>query len=270
MKFQKWLDEQTTTGAIALNLAKGGKHGGGVDVIGADCPDGQKWDKKKGKCVGSRLSEELSEEKGYTVKQLSKWGVPNEFLKDPLYVKVLTAKNRKEYDKALDTLKKIRGETAVRNFAKKLPPGMYPHKGKTSEAKIPTKPLSTPEKHQLKIARATLKMSNTMANVMGGMSKKEAKKIIEKFKKEGKITESLDEANRPLHEIAREIKSDWKKINYAAKPYLDALSSLDKISDMYMYDSAYEIVARFLGNAGAWRGPVAKKIKAELKSMLKR
>lgn len=57
MKFKRWLDEQTTTGAIALNLAKGGKHGGGVDVIGAGCPDGQKWDKKQGKCVESRLSE---------------------------------------------------------------------------------------------------------------------------------------------------------------------------------------------------------------------
>lgn len=57
MRFKKWLDEQTTTGAIALNLAKGGGKGPGVDVIGADCPDGQKWDKKKGKCVESRLSE---------------------------------------------------------------------------------------------------------------------------------------------------------------------------------------------------------------------
>lgn len=61
MKFEKWLDEETTTGAIALNLAKGGGQGPGVDVIGADCPDGQKWDKKKGKCVGSKLRESLSE-----------------------------------------------------------------------------------------------------------------------------------------------------------------------------------------------------------------
>lgn len=59
MRFKKWVDEQTTTGAIALNLAKGGGQGPGVDVIGADCPDGKKWDKKKGRCVGSRLSEQM-------------------------------------------------------------------------------------------------------------------------------------------------------------------------------------------------------------------
>jgi len=277
MKFQKWLDEQTTTGDIALNLAKGGKHGGGVDVIGADCPDGQKWDKKKGKCVGSRLKESLVDEaKGLSMSYLKRI-VPDEYLKDPLYMKVLMAKDIKEYDKAYDTLKKIRGETAVKNFISKLPPGMYPHKGKAakmrskiSEEKIPSKPLSTPEKHQLKIAKDTLKMSNTMAKVMGGMSKKEAKKIIEKFKKEGKITESLDEAARPLFKIAMDIGRDWKKVNYAAKPYLDAMSQLEFINDMYFMDSAREVVARFLANAGTWKGPVAKKIKTELKSMLKR
>ena len=39
---------------------------------------------------------------------------------------------------------------------------------------------------------------------------------------------------------------------------------------MYFMDSAREVVARFLANAGTWKGPVAKKIKTELKSMLKR
>lgn len=47
--------------------------------------------------------------------------------------------------------------------------------------------LTTPEKHQLKIAQDTLKMSSPMAKVMGGMSKEEAKAFIEKMKKEGKI-----------------------------------------------------------------------------------
>ena len=45
MKFKKWLDEQTTTGAIALNLTKGN-----VDVVGADCPEG-KVKTSKGLCV---------------------------------------------------------------------------------------------------------------------------------------------------------------------------------------------------------------------------
>ncbi len=45
MKFKKWLDEQTTTGAIALNLTRGN-----VDVVGADCPEG-KVKTSKGLCV---------------------------------------------------------------------------------------------------------------------------------------------------------------------------------------------------------------------------
>ena len=39
------------------------------------------------------------------------------------------------------------------------------------------------EKHQLKIAKNTLKMSDVGARIMGGMTKEEAKKIIEKLTK---------------------------------------------------------------------------------------
>lgn len=39
-------------------------------------------------------------------------------------------------------------------------------------------PLSVFEVHQLKIAKDTLKMSNAMVGVMGGMTKKEAKEIV--------------------------------------------------------------------------------------------
>ncbi len=45
------------------------------------------------------------------------------------------------------------------------------------------KKLSIPEKHQLKIARDTLKMSNIGARIMGGMTKKEAKEIIKRLRK---------------------------------------------------------------------------------------
>jgi hypothetical protein len=41
--------------------------------------------------------------------------------------------------------------------------------------------LSIPEKHQLRVARQTLKMNNVMARVMGGMSKDEARQIILKL-----------------------------------------------------------------------------------------
>lgn len=40
--------------------------------------------------------------------------------------------------------------------------------------------LSVPEKHQLRIAKATLRMSDAAARVMGGMTKEEAQKIVHK------------------------------------------------------------------------------------------
>lgn len=77
-------------------------------------------------------------------------------------------------------------------------------------------------------------------------------------------------ASRPLYEIARDIRRDWKPVNFAAKPYLEAMETLDSIRDNYGYDSGTSIVAYFLSNASSWRGPVAKEIKKELNQMLKR
>ena len=74
---------------------------------------------------------------------------------------------------------------------------------------------------------------------------------------------------RPLYEIAREIRADWTNVNYAAEPYLNAMSTLDSIDDMYMFDSGRSVVAYFLSNAGTYRGETAKRVKAELKAMLK-
>jgi hypothetical protein len=74
---------------------------------------------------------------------------------------------------------------------------------------------------------------------------------------------------RSISTIAYEISKDWKKVNYGAVPYLRAMYSLDNITDMYGMDSAPEIVLRFLGNATSWRGEVAKRVKTELKEILK-
>ena len=73
---------------------------------------------------------------------------------------------------------------------------------------------------------------------------------------------------RPLSEIAAEISEDWKNPYYGVVPYLQALSCLDKVTDMYGSDTASGIVRYFLINAGTWRGPVARRIKAELKGMV--
>jgi len=75
-------------------------------------------------------------------------------------------------------------------------------------------------------------------------------------------------AHRPLHVIANEVRTDWKKVNYAAAPYLDAMAELHYIDDNYYLDKATSIVRYFLANANTWRGEKAREIKAELKSML--
>ena len=86
--------------------------------------------------------------------------------------------------------------------------------------------------------------------------------LVEKYLTEGKQT-------RPLSAIASEIYKDWKKVNFAAKPYLEAMMSLNSIDDMYMFDTARSVVLYFLSNAKTWKGPKAKEMKAELKAMLK-
>ena len=48
------------------------------------------------------------------------------------------------------------------------------------------------------------------------------------------------------------------------------MQSLKSINDKYGMDNGTSIVAYFLANASQWRGDVAKKIKAELNSMLKK
>ena len=73
---------------------------------------------------------------------------------------------------------------------------------------------------------------------------------------------------RPIYQIAIDIRSDWPKPNYAAKPYLDAMRGLQSIDDAYGMDNARSVVRYFLSNASAWRGDKARAIKAELKGML--
>lgn len=75
--------------------------------------------------------------------------------------------------------------------------------------------------------------------------------------------------NKNLAEIAEIIRKDWKKVNFAAVPYLEAMSGMDSINDNFVADSGREIVLRFLCNAQTWRGPVAKEVKKELNRRLK-
>jgi len=75
------------------------------------------------------------------------------------------------------------------------------------------------------------------------------------------------ETVRPLHVIARDIYQAWPKVNYAAKPYLEAMRDLSSINDRYGYDDARSIVLYFLSNASSFRGDSAKTLKLELKTI---
>tara|TARA_R110000787_G_scaffold12364_1_gene39900 strand:+ start:376 stop:612 length:237 start_codon:yes stop_codon:yes gene_type:complete len=78
----------------------------------------------------------------------------------------------------------------------------------------------------------------------------------------------MDKLNtRKLSTIANDIETDWTNVNYAARPYLDAMHTLDSIRDNYYHDSASSVVLYFLGNASAWRGDTARRIKKELKAL---
>ena len=78
--------------------------------------------------------------------------------------------------------------------------------------------------------------------------------------------------NMSVRDLAMVISEDWsskgKGVNFAAKPYLDAMYALDTVQDAYGFDDGKSIVRYFLSNATSWRGEVAKAVKAELKSRL--
>jgi hypothetical protein len=69
--------------------------------------------------------------------------------------------------------------------------------------------------------------------------------------------------------IATEVKADWQKVYFGAVPYLDAMRSMNKITDQFGLDSGESIVIYFLGNAQTWRGPIAREVKAELHRRVK-
>jgi hypothetical protein len=73
---------------------------------------------------------------------------------------------------------------------------------------------------------------------------------------------------RPVYLIAKDIRKAWgPKINFAAKPYLEAMGSLTSVDEGYGFDTGKEVVLRFLCNASTFRGEEAKRLKAELKTL---
>jgi len=77
---------------------------------------------------------------------------------------------------------------------------------------------------------------------------------------------------KTISELATIIQRDWsskgKGVNFAAVPYLNAMRSIESVNDQYGFERGDMIVRYFLGNAGSWRGDVAKAVKKELNARL--
>lgn len=76
--------------------------------------------------------------------------------------------------------------------------------------------------------------------------------------------------NRPICFIAKDIKKEWgSKIYFGAKPYLEAMEFLSNKDDKYGFDNADTILRYFLSNASSFRGESARRLKEEIKNILK-
>lgn len=81
--------------------------------------------------------------------------------------------------------------------------------------------------------------------------------------------------SRTISDIAHDIYEEivmgrWtRKAAASALPYIRAMHQLEKVTDTYGADKADTIILYFLSNATTWRGPTARRIKAELKELLK-
>ena len=80
---------------------------------------------------------------------------------------------------------------------------------------------------------------------------------------------------RNLNTIAADIQTVWRLnpppsfTKTHATPYLEAMLDLQTVKDTYGLETGDDVVMRFLVNAAYWRGPDARRLKAELNEHLK-
>jgi hypothetical protein len=73
---------------------------------------------------------------------------------------------------------------------------------------------------------------------------------------------------RPINKIADDINNNWAVPYFGAVPYINAMAALDTIDDPYGDETARVVLRYFLVNSAGWRGKEARRVKAEIKSML--
>lgn len=80
--------------------------------------------------------------------------------------------------------------------------------------------------------------------------------------------------NRRLSDIAEEIEADWgSKIDPTVRDYLEIMGNFNSVTETrkivgYPFPLSGEwVVSQFLANCGRWKGPVAQRIKKELRAL---
>jgi hypothetical protein len=77
---------------------------------------------------------------------------------------------------------------------------------------------------------------------------------------------------RSIRVIAREIVRDYadkgKPVTPFAKPYVDAMLTMDTVADGYGAESGEYVILYGLHNLSGWRGDKAREVKAELKEAI--
>lgn len=72
---------------------------------------------------------------------------------------------------------------------------------------------------------------------------------------------------RKIYSVANDILDNWKRPYFGALPYIRAMLTLTDLDDNYGHDDARTILVYFLANSRTWRGPDARRIKAEIKQL---
>lgn len=73
---------------------------------------------------------------------------------------------------------------------------------------------------------------------------------------------------RSVRSIALEIAKEWDRPHFGAVPHLRAMVTLRTVDDRYGEDDGRSIVRYFLANANTFRGADARRLKAELRTLL--
>jgi len=99
------------------------------------------------------------------------------------------------------------------------------------------------------------------------MEMHETKNPMDLFKVLGEMTKP-EKIERPLFEIAREIRREWKDIPRPAEVHLEAFDNARSIDEMFIHDTVKSEVCYFLSNVQTWRGDKATELKNELRVMV--